>query len=99
MEGVGPVGLISRMRDFYVGEKPIVAPYVDRDPRRLNDDDLEAFFAASSQRRAGQATWQQINFVLDRLKKSDPVRVYYIRRDMAWVAKKALQMGIEWDDL
>jgi hypothetical protein len=91
--------MIRWLRQMYVGEKPVVLPYIDKDPRGLNDDDLQAFFDASSQRTAGTATWTSINWVLDRLKRSDPVRVHRIRKDMAWVAKKAAAMGIEWDDL
>lgn len=96
------MGLFSYVRGLYVGQKPepVIrdAPYIDRDPRGLNEDDIEAFMTAS-ERRAGMATWSQINFILDKLTKSDPVRVWRIRHDMKWVAKKAAQMGIEWDDL
>ncbi len=91
--------MLGWLRNHYVGERPIEAPYIDKDPRGLNDADLQAFFEASSNRTAGTATWAGINFVLDKLKRSDPVRVYRIRKDIAWVAKKAAAMGIEWDDL
>lgn len=95
-------GLYSRLRDLYTGDRPVIvdAPYVDtsRDPRRLSDGDLESFFAASSQRRAGMATWSDFKFVLDKLKKSDAVRVMRIYHDIRWLAKKARRMGIEWDD-
>ncbi len=92
------MGMLSYVRGLYVGEKPVVAPYIDKDPRGLNDADIEAFMTAS-ERRAGMATWQQMVFIMDKLKGSDPVRVWRIKSDMRWLARKAARLGIEWDDL
>jgi hypothetical protein len=91
-------GIIGRVRHWYVGDKPPPVEYTDRQPRKLTDEDIQAFRDASDH-RAGAATIAEVIWVLNHLRRSDPVRVWRIAKDLQWVSKKAKELGIEWDDL
>jgi hypothetical protein len=86
------------LRKAFVGDKPEpVNTTPDRDPRLLTEDDIQSFM--SLDRELGMATYQEILLVLEKLRRSDPVRVARIKRDLRWVGKKGQQLGINWSDL
>lgn len=66
--------------------------------RTLNDDDVSGFKAAAGERpysRSGHSD----HTGLQKDMRSDPVRMFFFRRDLKWLAKKCDKYGIPYREV